>query len=95
MILIEDLKGKEIPFLITSCDRDTQDFEAEYKTTVSSVSEMSFLLFQEDGNFWMTIRESNYCQGERKFYLHNEVNVVRKFVAIEEVIMFINYYLGR
>jgi hypothetical protein len=95
MILIEDLKGKEIPFLITSCDRETQDFEAEYKTTINSISEMAFVLFQEDGDFWMNIRESEYCQGERKFYSHNEVIVVRKFVAIQEVVEFILNYLGR
>ena len=95
MILIEDLKGKEIPFLITSCDRETQDFEAEYKTTINSNSEMAFVLFQEDGDFWMNIKESNYCQSERKFYSHNEVIVVRKFVAIQEVVEFILNYLGR
>ena len=95
MIKINDLKGKEIPFLITYSDRDCDDFEAHYKTTISEMREMTFLLFQEDGYFFMTIREDDYCQGSGKFYASNEVNVVRKFENIDDVVLFIKNYLGR
>ena len=43
----------------------------------------------------MTIREDDYCQGSGKFYASNEVNVVRKFENIDDVVLFIKNYLGR
>jgi hypothetical protein len=72
-----------------------EEFKYLHRATTNSYTEFDFEIDVCDGEAVIIIKEKNWCIGKREFYETNEICCPRTFNSIEEIIRFINYFLGR